>query len=121
MMNMKIKLAYVLNFIFFLVFLNHIFQIGQKLNSPEYPSVTVYKKDLKEIAFPISFKLCANELKNSSERYKRNGYSNFYDFFRGKVMFGDRYFGWNGHAQNRTNLKTVQGTYRKYRMFNNSL
>ena len=37
---------------------------------PTLPSQRVYKKDLKNIEFPLSFRICLNELTNSSERYK---------------------------------------------------
>ena len=37
---------------------------------PTLPSQRVYKKDLKNIKFPLSFRICLNELINSSDRFK---------------------------------------------------
>ena len=107
-MKFQLKLSLTLNLIFTIVFLGHIFSIGHKLLYPDNPSVRIYNRNLSEVDFPLSFKLCLFEQRNASDRYLNIGYSNVYWFFEGKSMFAD-YFGWNGHAENNETLGSVQG------------
>ena len=104
MNNINRKFVYFLNILFFFVFLGHISQIGYKLKNPEFPSVKVYKKQLKDIEFPITFKLCLWENNTSSERYKRLGYSSVTDFYSGDSMFDENNVGWNGHTTHNTTI-----------------
>ena len=76
-----------LNLFFTCGFLVHVFTIGFNLLHPEYASIRVYEEDLKQIDFPLSFKICVREQENSTERYKRMGYADEYSFFAGNSMF----------------------------------
>ena len=98
-----------LNLLFTCIFLVHISTIGFNLIHPDYPSVRVYEEDLKQIDFPLSFKICVTEQENSTERYKRIGYADEYEFFMGKSMFEENVVGWGGHSQNGSSLYHIQG------------
>ena len=76
---------------------------------PDLPEIKVLKKDLKNIAFPLSFKLCVSEKHKSSDRYQKVGYHNDVDFFKGKSMFNDSLYGWSGHTENGSTFSNVQG------------
>ena len=60
-LNMKSfskSIPIIVNLIFATVFLTHIAIIGYRRKYPENPSVRVFDKDLKDIEFPLSFKIC---------------------------------------------------------------
>ena len=98
-----------LNLFFTCGFLVHVFTIGFNLMHPDYPSIRVYEHDLKQIDFPLSFKLCVTEQENSTERYRRMGYADEYRFFAGKSRFEEEVIGWSGHSQNGSTLFNIQG------------
>ena len=75
---------------------------------PDYPSVKTYKKNLKEIEFPISFKLCARELE-TTKRYSRYGYFDEYHFFEGRSLFNHSLRGWNGFSETNLTIGSTQG------------
>ena len=109
-MNFSIrKNLFLLNIIFTCGFLVHVFTIGANLVHPEYPSIRVFSKGLKEINFPLSFKLCVTEKENFTERYKKIGYSDEHSFFTGKSKFDNEVIGWGGHSQNGSTLHHIQG------------
>ena len=62
------------NIIFSIIFLIHITSIGYNILYPEVPETVVYNRNLKEIDFPMNFRICVHELYNSSSRYQRFGY-----------------------------------------------
>ena len=116
MMKFQLKLLLTLNLTFTIVFLGHIFGIGYKLLYPDNPSVRIYNRNLSEVDFPLSFKLCLFEQTNASDRYLNIGYSNVYWFFEGKSMFGE-HFGWKGHSENNETLGSVQGKTKSIMVF----
>ena len=75
---------------------------------PDYPSVKSYKKNLKEIEFPISFKLCVRELE-STMRYSRYGYLNAYGFYEGRSELNHSLRGWNGFSETNSTIGSTQG------------
>ncbi len=75
---------------------------------PDYPSVKSYKKNMKDIEFPISFKLCVREL-GTTMRYSRYGYSDEYDFFEGRSLFNRSFLGWNGFSETNSTIGFTQG------------
>ena len=100
----------VINLIFFFGCLTHIGMNGYYIFYPELPSIRVYKTHLQTITFPLVFKVCAQDRKNSSmDRYIQFGYNNAYEFFMGKSMFNDSLYGWNGHTKNRSTIANVKG------------
>ena len=95
--NMK-KLAYILNATLVIAFIIHISLIGYNIKHPDVPSVRVYTRELKDLNFPLSFKLCVKEHKRIKDRYLKYGYNNVHSFFQGrKRFFGGDWFGWAGH------------------------
>ena len=98
-----------LNLFFTCGFLVHIFTIGYYLIHPKYPSIRVYEEDLKQIDFPLSFKICVTEQENSTERYRKLGYKDEYRFFAGESMFEEEVIGWGGHTQNGSTLYHIRG------------
>ena len=85
--------------------------IAYHINHPDFPSVKVYSRNLKDLQqFPLSFKLCAKELTNGSERYRKFGYNNVYAFYQGRKKFlRGNWFGWAGHGDGNETLATVKG------------
>ena len=98
-----------LNIIFTCGFLVHVFTIGSNLMHPEYPSIRVYSKDLNQISFPLTFKLCVTEQENFTERYTKMGYADEHSFFTGKSIFDEELIGWGGHSRNGSSLHHVLG------------
>ena len=84
--------------------------IEYNLQNPKYPSVRIYKKNLSDIEFPISFKLCVRELNNNNIRYQKHGYKNEYYYFLGESMFNENLFGWNGFTKTNKTFGSVEGT-----------
>ena len=86
----------------------HILLIIYHIFNPQLPEVRVYKRDLKDMEFPLSFRLCAYSMVNLNERYKKIGYRNTYDFFRGRSRFNRSLVGWGGHHLNGTYIGSVE-------------
>ena len=106
-----VRLAtFILNLLFFVAFIVHISTIGYHMLYPNNPSIKIYEKELGNIDFPLSFKLCANVL-NDFEKYNRIGYSNEVQFFYGRGKFNRFTHGWNGHTENQSTIGSVQGKY----------
>ena len=98
-----------INVFFFIIFLAHISSIGYSTLYPEVPEIVVYKKNLNEVEFPMTFRICAYELRDAQSRYQSFGYESHWDYFQGKSMFNDTLFGWAGHDQNGSVLGKVEG------------
>ena len=96
----------------------HISSIGYAIFFPNLPEIRVYKKDLKDIEFPISFRICAYELTNKNERFKKMGYKSASNYFRGRSMFNESLVGWGGQTENGSNIGTIQGKCNK-KLFQN--
>ena len=75
---------------------------------PPLPETKVYQVDLKDIDFPLAFKICVTERDNSTDRYEKLGYKNDYNFFLGRSRFNSSLFGWNGHTENGSILGNVE-------------
>ena len=99
------------NIFFFIIFLIHICSIGYHILYPEVPEIVVYKRNLREVDFPMTFRLCVHELNDTRSRYQRFGYRHYGDFFRGRSMYNDSVYGWAGHSKNGSVLGNVEGTY----------
>ena len=99
----------IMNLIFASVFSIHIAIIGYRSVYPENPSVRVYDKDLKDIEFPLSFKICVSEKANALKRYQKIGYEDIFNFFEGRPIYNESFFGWAGRDRNKPTLGTVKG------------
>lgn len=102
------KLIY---FILTIVFLVHMAIIGYYTKHPVNPSMKVYKKDLKDMEFPMTLKFCVDERIDFHERYKSVGYDHIYGFFDGKSKFNENIIGWNGHNQYNSTLGSTIGKF----------
>ena len=101
-----------INVIFFALFLAHLSIICYQSLNPNVPSIRVFKEDLHEIDFPISFKICAKELKNITARYEKVGYQHDYYFYLGIGKFypyPHQVGGWYGHTKDNKTLGSLEG------------
>ena len=91
----------------------HIGYIVLNILNPEFPQVRLYKEELKNIEFPISFQICINEfnLTNSTnEKYHQYGYDGMMGYFMGQSRYNSTIVGWAGHKQNHSKATfTVEG------------
>ena len=107
-MNTRIFLP-IINVLLAFACLFHITINAYNILYPEIPSVKVYEKELGDIIFPASFKLCARDTNNSSKRYTAYGYEADWGFFYGQSNIRGGYVGWNGDFENGS-LVHVKGT-----------
>ena len=110
--NMK-SLKFILYTILSVSCLVHILLIGHQLLHPNLPDTRVYKKYLKEIEFPISFRICAYNLSSATRKYENVGYRYAYDFFRGRSMYNRSLVGWGGHTKNGSYIGSVEEVLEK--------
>ena len=102
-----------INALFSVIFLIHISAIGYNILYPDVPEIIVSKKNLNEIEFPMTFRICAFDLYDTDSKYKLFGYESYKGFFRGMSMFNDTLYGWAGHDQNGSVLGSVEGDFLK--------
>ena len=111
---MKVKskyLRYVVKMTFTIIFITHTSLIALKIRYPDVADLKVSKRHLKDIEFPLNFKLCFHDIENSRSRYQKYGFNYDYDFYRGKSMFNGSVFGWNGHNEFGLTLGPVRGNF----------
>ena len=107
-----------INVFFSVIFLMHISVLMYTILYPEIPEILVSKKNLNEIEFPMTFRICAFELNDTVSRYQSFGYAHYGDYFRGRSMFNDTLYGWAGHDHNGSVLGNVEGKMmKKYLIF----
>ena len=87
----------------------HISMNGYYILHPDLPAIRVYKKNLQDIDFPLAFKLCATETRDTFARYNNVGYVDDFDFFLGRSMYNASLFGWTGHTVNGSTFADVEG------------
>ena len=108
MLRLK-KVISLVNISLVLICIIHVASILNTHLYPLYPDVHVYKANLKDIDFPLSFKICVFDLaSNSDAKYQRWGYKRQWDFYLGKSMFNESLHGWNGHGPNGTTLGSTE-------------
>ena len=108
------KISPIINFVLAVACLSHIIINAYNILYPEIPSFKVYEKELGNIDFPISFKLCVREISNMNKRYKKYGYEAPFDFFVGKSYLEESYVGWNGGFDDNRSSGHVKGTLLPY-------
>ena len=74
---------------------------------PDVPSMKVYSKSMKNMDFPICFKICFNE--KGKDRFERLGYKYDKSFFVGENYFNRSIVGWLGHTRNGSSFNTFEG------------
>ena len=105
------KIPFLFNGTLVIAFIIHVSTIAYNIKHPDFPSVKVYSKKLQDLdEFPLSFKLCARELVNISDRYRKFGYNDVYAFFQGRKSYWQgEWFGWAGHGEGNETLASVIG------------
>ena len=101
----------VANIILALACITHISFILHNLLYPDFPTIKQYSKNLKDIEFPIVFRICAEKLQDEEKKYNTVGYRNMFDFFLGQSMYGHAY-GWAGHTKNGSIIGSVKGHHK---------
>ena len=109
-MERRKKLLISLNICLSLVCLVHISIILHDDLVFHEPSLRTYDVNLKDLDFPIIFKVCVNEIEDGYLRYQKFGYGDVIEFFRGKSMFNESLLGWHGHMENGSTLMSSRGT-----------
>ena len=102
-----------------MVFFIHVGILTYKKVNPDLPEVKYYKKNIKDIDFPIAFQICIIENNNDAKKYWDLGYMDLFEFFNGNSRFNDSVVGWAGHTENGSSIGSVEGlnTYNiKYRL-----
>ena len=106
----KMGLNIIINVVFLIVLIIHVFLVAFSMIYPSTPSVKVYKKTYNEIDFPISIKICATEDRDRDiKRHNVTGYQRSFKFFMGQSMYNGSLFGWRGHSKNGSILGSTQG------------
>ena len=91
-------LTYVPNTLFTLFCIANIVLIIHDMVHPKYPDVRIYTDDVKNIEFPLSFRLCIDQRNES--RFHNFGYDDLTTFYRGRSVYNDSVYGWFGHRMN---------------------
>ena len=97
------------NLLFILVCFIHLCYIGYYVVYPEYPTITEFKEEIKDLDFPLVFRLCINEPTNGSIRFENAGYKAFAPFFYGESKYNKTVYGWKGHFENGSTFTSVEG------------
>ena len=99
----------ILNLCLIIISVSHISYLGYQSANPELPEIKVYKRSLDQLDFPLFFKVCIFENRNTTRRYQNVGYSDELSFFRGVSTFNESLVGWSGHSSNGSTLASVEG------------
>ena len=103
------RLSIIANFTLVVICVIHICNIGYSNLHPDVPDIVVYKRNLKEIDFPLSFRLCI--FSKDSAKFQIVGYKNEFNFFKGQSFFNHSLIGWNGHRQNGSTVGSYEGFF----------
>ena len=104
-------ISLVLNFILGILCVSHIIILIYYEFNPSLPLIEIVKKDLREIEFPLSFRICIFDEENHDKRYRQFGYKSTMSFFRGSSMFNSSIVGWGGHSENGSTMASVKGDF----------
>ena len=94
--------------IFTFAFVVHLSKIAYDLKYPQYPSIRIKKTELRNIDFPVVFRICIRDDKDKNT-FQKLGYKNRYGAFIGNSRFNNTLVGWNGHTQDFFTLMPVGG------------
>ena len=95
-----------------------IVQLGFNLKAflqPKFPTTRVKDVALKDLDFPLIFKICAEPGFNQTA-LNEVGYSRLSEYFKGKSRFNGAVFGWAGHTSENTTWGGVEETFEKVRI-----
>ena len=109
----SIKITKIVNCLLVVACGLHVGYIVLSIVNPEFPQVRLYKEQLRNVEFPISFQICVNEFNvtnSTNEKYQQYGYDGIWEYFRGQSRYNSTIVGWAGHKQNHsTDTFTVEG------------
>ena len=103
------KLIYLVNVVLLISCTIHVISIINSIFYPKLPTIRVFKRNLTDMEFPLSFKICA-EGDKELKLYDRLGYHNKKEFIRGRSTYDDSIIGWAGHTSNGSTFGTVEGS-----------
>ena len=77
--------------------------------NPNLPSIRVFEKDLKDVEFPLVFRICINKINQDDTELIKLGYSQYNSYFRGISMYNRSNIGWRGHTEDGKTIGTGTG------------
>ena len=86
----------------------HIISIIESIFNPKLPTIKVFKRNLSDMKFPLSFKICF-EGDGELKLYEKLGYNNKKDLIRGTSKYNDSIIGWTGHRADGFPFGTIEG------------
>ena len=92
----------------FLAFCSQMFLITKEFLQPSYTVSATRKTHLRDLVFPVLFKLCVRPCFNLSA-LQEAGYSDPVEFFRGRSRYHRATYGWAGHGREGGALASVAG------------
>lgn len=76
----------------------------------------ITEKQLKNLQFPIMFKICMKPGFNTTA-LKEEGYAGISEYFLGRSRFNSSVYGWAGHSNTSEARSTVDDVYQKVQYF----
>ena len=96
----------------------HISQILMAMIYPEEPNVRTYQKNIQDIEFPMTFRICMEFREDGIDSILRNlGYENIRGYFIGISFYNKSIIGWAGHAEDGNTIGSVEGLGKTVKMF----
>ena len=110
------SITYIIHTTFITVFLVHVTIVVVSIFNPEIPDVESSQRDLEDIEFPISFRICIHHLEAptiKNQIFKDAGYKNYYAFFKGRSLYNKSHYGFLGHLENgSTKFASFEGNFK---------
>ena len=110
------SITYIIHTTFITVFLVHVTIVVASIFNPEIPDVESSQRNLEDIEFPISFRICIHHLEAptiKNQKFKDAGYKNYYAFFKGRSLYNKSHYGFLGHLENgSTKFASFEGNFK---------
>ena len=87
----------------------HGISIIHRIFYPKLPTIRVFKRNLTNMDFPLSFRICV-EGDKELKLYEELGYDNKKEFIRGRSKYNDSIIGWAGHTRDGSPFATIEGS-----------
>lgn len=98
-MSRKEEIFRIINSVCLVIFIVQALQLVFQYRNPLFTATSVEYRRLRDIEFPILFKVCVNPGFNS-EKLSQYGYSDLVGYFHGKSSKSSSFVGWTGHSDN---------------------
>ena len=82
----------------FIAFTIQLVSVADKLLNPYETYTNIEQRKLREISFPIIFKICIKPGLDEAELNK-SGYDGITNYFRGRSKYNSSLIGWAGHTK----------------------